>query len=44
MTPWRVGPKASEYPNSAQVTLRIGMAAMECISVDSTFLRRTMPP
>ena len=44
MSPWCVGPNASEYPKSAQVTLRMGIAAIECMIVESTFLRRTMPP
>jgi hypothetical protein len=44
MMPWTSGPNASVYPTSAHLTDRIGIAAIECMIVDSTFLRRTMPP
>jgi hypothetical protein len=37
-------PNASEYPTATHCTEITASAANECMSVASTFLRRTMPP
>ncbi len=44
MSPPRDAPNASVYPTSTHWSVTSGSALNECISVASTFLRRTMPP